>query len=344
MTPSDAQSASRPTAPAPADLGAFLAARLTQNIARAVVGKAQAVELLLVALICEGHVLLEDVPGVGKTLLAKAMARSLGCSFKRIQFTPDLLPSDITGSQVFDQRTSTFEFRPGPLFANIILADEVNRATPRTQSALLEAMEERQVTADGVTMPLPRPFLVLATQNPIELEGTFPLPEAQLDRFFLRLRLGYPTEDEESAILQRVADADPLAEVAPVLGADDKEQLRSSVARVHVADVVRAYLVALVRATRGRAGLNLGASPRASLALFRGARALACIRGNSFVRPDDIKALAPAVLGHRIILSAEARLKARDAEAVVAEILSAVKVPAEDVAAPGHADTTPHGA
>jgi len=307
-----------------------LAASLATNIGRAVVGKAHAVELLLVALICEGHVLLEDVPGVGKTLLAKALARSLGCSFKRIQFTPDLLPADITGTQVLDPRTRDFVFRPGPLFANVILADEINRATPRTQSALLEAMEERQVTADGVTMTLPRPFLVLATQNPVELEGTFPLPEAQLDRFFLRLALGYPSQSEETAILDRVADADPLADLLPVLSLDDLAALRNQAARVHVAEVVRDYLVALVRATRGWSGIALGASPRASLALFRAARALACVRGRGFVRPDEVKELVPPVLGHRLILNTEARLKADDAGSVLAQILGSVPVPVED--------------
>ena len=316
----------------PPQTGAALAARLIANVAHAVIGKSDVVERLLVALICEGHVLLEDVPGVGKTLLAKAIARSLGCTFKRIQFTPDLLPSDITGSQVFDRRRSEFEFRPGPLFANIVLADEINRATPRTQSALLEAMEERQVTADGVTLPLPRPFLVLATQNPIELEGTFPLPEAQLDRFFLRLTLGYPSETDEDAILRNLADADPLAELTTALSIDDLRQLRAHAAQVHVADVVRAYLLSLVRATRGRPDTTLGASPRASLALYRAARALACIRGRLFVRPDDIKELAPAVLGHRIVLSPEARLRARDPAVLLAELVASVPVPVEDVA------------
>ena len=310
--------------------GAALAARLSVNVARAVVGKPNAIELLLVALICEGHVLIEDVPGVGKTLLAKALASSLGCSFKRIQFTPDLLPSDITGSQILDQRTREFVFRPGPLFASVVLADEINRATPRTQSALLEAMEERQVTADGVTLPMPRPFLVLATQNPIELEGTFPLPEAQLDRFFLRMGLGYPSAVEETAILLRVADADPLADLVPVLSPDDLHLLGAAAAQVHVAEAVRDYLVAVVRATRARADLALGASPRATLALFRGARALACIRGRSFVRPDDIKELAPAVLGHRVIPSIDARLRAQDLTALLAQIIASVPVPVED--------------
>jgi MoxR-like ATPase len=311
-------------------LGATLAARLSANIARALVGKSNAIELLLVALMCEGHVLIEDLPGVGKTLLAKALAGSLGCSFKRIQFTPDLLPSDITGSQILDQRTRDFVFRPGPLFASIVLADEINRATPRTQSALLEAMEERQVTADGTTMPLPWPFLVLATQNPIELEGTFPLPEAQLDRFFLRTGLGYPSTVEETAILLRVADTNPLTGVAPVLSPDDLRLLGAAATRVHVAEPVRDYLVAMVRATRGRTDLALGASPRATLALFRGARALACIRGRTFVRPDDIKELAPAILGHRLIPSIEARLRAQDLTVLLAQIIASVPVPVED--------------
>ena len=309
---------------------AVLATRFSANVAHAVIGKESTVELMLVALICEGHVLLEDVPGVGKTLLAKAVARSLGACFRRIQFTPDLLPSDITGSRIFDQRTSEFEFRAGPLFSNVILADEINRATPRTQSALLEAMEERQVTADGATMPLPRPFLVLATQNPIELEGTFPLPEAQLDRFLMRLKLGYPSAAEEDAILLHVADADPIPKLNPVLSDGDLRYLQAITAQIILTDDVRHYLVALVRATRGGSSFLLGASPRASVALFRAARALACVRGRNFVRPDDIKELAPAVLGHRVILSTEARLKARDPGALLDEAVASVPVPVED--------------
>jgi MoxR-like ATPase len=312
--------------------GAALASRLSANVAGAVIGKNAVVELMLVALICEGHILLEDVPGVGKTLLAKTIARSLGCSFRRIQFTPDLLPSDITGSRIFDQRRGEFEFRPGPIFANVILADEVNRATPRTQSALLEAMEERQVTADGVTLPLPRPFLVLATQNPLELEGTFPLPEAQLDRFLMRLALGYPDAAEEERILLEVSDRDPLDAVEAVLSAEDLSVLQRIAAEVRVADDIRAYLVAVVRATRMRADFSLGASPRASLALYRAARALAAVRGRSFVRPDDIKELAPSILGHRLILSAEARLKSADLGELLRELLEAAPVPVEDPA------------
>ena len=307
-----------------------LAERLSANVAKAVIGKATAVQLMLIALICEGHVLLEDVPGVGKTLLAKSVARSLGIGFRRIQFTPDLLPSDITGSRIFDQRTSEFEFRPGPLFSNVILADEINRATPRTQSALLEAMEERQVTADGVTLSLPRPFLVMATQNPIELEGTFTLPEAQLDRFLLKLKLGYPSATEEEEILLHLADADPIAQLNSVLSEADLHNLRILSSKIIVAEDVRRYLVALVRATRERSTFVLGASPRASLALFRAARVLACLRGRSFVRPDDIKELAPAVLGHRVILSTEARLKAADPRLLLDELISSVPVPVED--------------
>jgi len=304
--------------------------RLLYEVKKIVVGQDKFLERVLVALLAGGHLLVEGVPGLAKTLTVATLAKAMSGSFKRIQFTPDLLPSDITGSQILDPRTRDFAFRPGPLFANVVLADEINRATPRTQSALLEAMEERQVTADGVTMPMPRPFLVLATQNPIELEGTFPLPEAQLDRFFVRLGLGYPTEEEESAILLRVADSDPLADMAPVLTPADLHALGVSASQVHVADAVRDYLVAVVRATRGRADFALGASPRATLALFRGARALACIRGRAFVRPDDIKELAPAVLGHRVIPSVEARLKAQDAAALLRHIVAAVPVPVED--------------
>jgi MoxR-like ATPase len=309
--------------------GPAVATRLSGNIARAVVGKAAAVELMLVALICEGHVLLEDVPGVGKTLLAKALAKSLGCGFRRIQFTPDLLPSDITGSRVFNQRTAEFEFRPGPIFSQIILADEVNRATPRTQAALLEAMEERQVTADGVTMALERPFLVLATQNPIELEGTFPLPEAQLDRFLLRLTLGYPTAAEEQAILSLVGNADPLGEIGAVVQISELQQVQSLAASVRIHELISSYLIEVIRTTRSWPGITLGGSPRASLALYRSACALACLRGRTYVLPDDIKELAPAVLGHRLILSSDARIKAKTPYSLIAEVLDKVPVPVE---------------
>src|SRR5579883_1446147 len=294
---------------------AALARRLQENIGRVIVGKDAVVELVLVALLAEGHILLEDVPGLGKTVLAKSLARSLGCSFKRIQFTPDLIPSDVTGINFYNQRTGEFEFRPGPILAQIILADEINRATPRTQSALLEAMEERQLTVEGVTLRLPRPFLVLATQNPIELEGTFPLPEAQLDRFLLRLKIGYPDAEDERAIIDRFEDTSPLDALQPVARAEEIVTAASALSNVHVEPVVRDYIVKLVQAKRATPGLELGASPRASLALCRGARALAAIRGRAYVQPDDVKALAPFVLPHRLILSSNARLRGRDTAA-----------------------------
>ena len=306
---------------------AAAAARIRENIARVIVGKDDVIELVLVALMTEGHILLEDVPGTGKTTLAKSIARSLGCSFRRIQFTPDLIPSDVTGINIYNQARGEFEFRPGPLMAQIVLADEINRATPRTQSALLEAMEERQVTVDGETMPLPGPFLVLATQNPIELEGTFPLPEAQLDRFLMRLALGYPREDEEDAMVARFEAANPLADLQPVVSAAELRELGAAASRVHCEPVVRRYIVRLVAATREHQGLDLGASPRASLALFRAARALAAVRGRSFVLPDDAKTLARVILPHRLILSSQTRLRGRDATAIVDEILGSVAAP-----------------
>jgi len=306
---------------------AALAVRVKENIARVIVGKEDVIDLVLVALIAEGHILIEDVPGIGKTTLAKAIARSLNCSFRRIQFTPDLVPSDITGINVYNQRDAVFEFRPGPIIAQIVLADEINRATPRTQAALLEAMEERQITVDGQTMPLPHPFLVLATQNPIELEGTFPLPEAQLDRFLLRLSMGYPTEAEEEAMLERFEGENPLDHLTPVVGVDELRHMARAAERVHVEPVVRRYLVQIVRATREHPSLDLGASPRASLALFRAARALALIRGRPYLLPDDIKRLAPYVLPHRLILSSQTRLRGRDAAGVVDEVLHAVPAP-----------------
>ena len=306
-----------------------VADRVKENIGRVIVGRDEVVELALVALLAEGHMLIEDVPGVGKTMLAKAIAKSVGCSFKRIQFTPDLMPSDVTGIHYYNQKSGEFEFRPGPIIANIVLADEINRATPRTQSALLEAMEERQVTLDGVTMPLPSPFLVLATQNPIELEGTFPLPEAQLDRFLMRVRVGYPDEADEDDILLRFEAENPLDALEPVVSADELVRLRALVPRIHCEASVRRYVIGIVQATRRHPALELGASPRASLALFRASRALAAIRGRDYVLPDDVKTLAPEVLAHRLILSSQTRLRGRDTAAVLDEVLAEVAAPVE---------------
>jgi MoxR-like ATPase len=306
--------------------------RIRQAIATVVVGKRETVDQLLVAVLCRGHVLIEDVPGVGKTLLARSLAATMGCSFRRVQFTPDVLPSDVTGSNVFDQRTSEFSFRPGPIFTQVLLADEINRATPRAQSALLEAMEERQVTVDGQTMSLPEPFLVLATQNPIELEGTFPLPEAQLDRFLLRVHPGYPSVEEEDAMIRRFESGDPLSRLTPEVGAADVLALQAARDAIHVGDEVRAYLLQVVRSTRSDERVALGASPRAALALNRAVQANALLAGRNFAVPDDVKALTPAVLAHRLILSTDARLRGHTAEAVLATVLDTVPVPVEDEA------------
>jgi MoxR-like ATPase len=303
------------------------ARKITENVARVIVGNEEAIELCLVALLCEGHVLLEDVPGIGKTTLAKAIARSLGCSFKRIQFTPDLLPGDVTGILYFNQKTQEFEFRPGPIMAQVVLADEINRATPRTQSALLEAMQERQVTVDVETMRLPRPFLVLATQNPIELEGTFPLPEAQVDRFLMRVALGYPSEEDENTILTRYEREDPLEALKPVLQVNTLLAVQAEVRAIMVEASVRAYMVKVVRATREHEGVELGVSPRGALALYKTCQALAAIRGRTFVIPDDVKYLAPPVLTHRIIISPQTRLRGRRPEEVMTEIVNTVPVP-----------------
>jgi len=303
---------------------------IVENVSRVIVGKRDVVELCLVALLCEGHVLLEDVPGTGKTTLAKALSRSVGCTFKRIQFTPDLLPSDVTGILYFNQKRQEFEFRPGPIIAQIVLADEINRATPRTQSALLEAMQERQVTVDVETRPLPRPFMVLATQNPIELEGTFPLPEAQVDRFLMRTGLGYPNRDQESDILLRYEHEDPLEGLEPVVRADDLLAMQVQARAVLVEKSVREYIVDIVRATRNHAAVELGVSPRGTLALYHTSQALAAVRGRDFVVPDDVKYLAPAVLTHRLIISPQTRLRGRQPEEVVAEIVNTVPVPVED--------------
>lgn len=304
--------------------------RIRAAVAGVVVGKDEAVEQLLVALLCRGHALLEDVPGVGKTLLARSLAATMACSFRRIQFTPDVLPSDVTGSSIFDQRHASFEFRPGPIFTQILLADEINRATPRAQSALLEAMEERQVTVDGETMPLPRPFLVLATQNPVELEGTFPLPEAQLDRFLVRVTLGYPSAEEEDAILRRFERDDPFARLEAVVTPEDVVTLQERRGHIEVSDPVRAYLLSLVRATRTDERVALGASPRAALALHRSAQARALLHGRSYVLPDDVKALVRPVLAHRLLLTAQARLRGDTPESVVATVVDSAPVPVED--------------
>jgi MoxR-like ATPase len=309
------------------------------SVAKVVVGKRDTVDLLLVALLCRGHVLIEDVPGVGKTLMARALAASLGCAFGRIQFTPDVLPSDVTGSSVFDQKTSEFVFRSGPVFTQVLLADEINRATPRAQSALLEAMEERQVTVDGHTNALPNPFFVLATQNPVDLEGTFPLPEAQLDRFLLRVSPGYPTLEEEDAILTRFERDDPLQSLGPVCTPDEIRTLQERRQSVFVSDEVRAYLLEVVRATRADERLTLGASPRAALALHRAVQARTLIEGREFALPDDVKVLASSVLSHRLILRPEARLRGHTPSAVIQQIVDATAVPVEEeasaVAGPG---------
>jgi MoxR-like ATPase len=305
-----------------------VAEELCRNVERVIVGKHSTVQLAVVALLCEGHLLLEDVPGIGKTTLARAMAQSIGGTFRRLQCTPDLLPSDVTGVSVFDQRTAEFIFRPGPIFANVLLADEINRATPRTQSAVLEAMQEAQVSADGVTRPLPRPFVVLATQNPIELEGTFPLPEAQLDRFLMRINLGYPSEADEEALVSRGAALsaqvlDPVVSPEQVLAAVDES------GRVRIHDEVRHYLVEVTRATRTDPDVRLGASPRATLARRRASQAWAAVQVRDFVVPDDVKYLAVPVLAHRLMSSLEARLRGRDAVIVVEGILDRVSVPVE---------------
>ncbi len=305
------------------------AERVIANVEQVIVGKRSAIELTLIALLCEGHVLIEDVPGIGKTTLAKAIAKSLGCTFKRIQFTPDLLPSDVTGISYFNQKQSEFEFRPGPVMSQVVLADEINRATPRTQSALLEAMEERQITVDGETRMLPRPFIVLATQNPIELEGTFPLPEAQVDRFLLQIKLGYPSASEESQMVQRFEQHSPLDDIQSVLSADDLKQLQHSVRAVRVEESVREYVINIVRATRDHPAVELGASPRGSLSLHRTAQALAALRGRAFVIPDDVKYMAPFVLTHRIIISPQTRLRGRTADEILKEVVNSVPVPVE---------------
>lgn len=305
------------------------AARLRENIQKVIVGKDEIIDLALIAMLCEGHLLLEDVPGTGKTTLAKTIAASLGCTFRRVQFTPDLLPSDLTGIYYFNQKAQEFEFRPGPIMSQILLADEINRATPRTQSALLEAMQEQQVTVDISSHKLPRPFLVLATQNPIELEGTFPLPEAQLDRFLMKLAIGYPDEEGENNMLLRFEKDDPLDKLEKVVELEEITQMQDKVREINVEVSVRRYLVQVCRATRSHEEIALGASPRATIALYRTCQARAAIQGRSFVIPDDVKKMAPHVLTHRLVVNPQTRLRGRTAQDVIREVVDTVPVPVE---------------
>ena len=305
--------------------------RLIANIEHVIVGKRESVELAVITLLCQGHLLIEDVPGVGKTMLARSVARSIGCSFSRIQFTPDMLPSDVTGVSIFNQVSREFEYRPGPIMAQVVLSDEINRATPKTQAALLEAMEERQVTVDGVTHFLPKPFMVMATQNPIEYEGTFPLPEAQLDRFLLRVQLGYPNSLDEISVLERQQFVHPIETLEQTISEQEVLQAQDEVKKVHVSPEIKTYMVEITRRTRDFQDVYLGASPRGSLTLFRTSQARAAIHGRDFVLPDDVKALAEAALCHRVILGPAARLKDVDEAEVIKEILSSVPVPGGDL-------------
>ena len=302
--------------------------RVVANVERVIVGKHHEVQLALVALMCRGHLLIEDVPGTGKTVLAKAIARSLGCTFRRIQFTPDLLPSDVTGLSIYNQKTQEFEFRPGPILSQVVLADEINRATPKTQSALLECMEERQATIDGISHPMPNPFLVIATQNPIEYEGTFALPEAQLDRFMLRLRLGYPTATEEIVILDEQKRIHPLDDLGEVLSVAELREMQTAVREIYVDASVSEYIVRLVNATRTHPDVYLGASPRGSIALYRSGQARAALLGRDYVIPDDVKALAGPALAHRLIIKTSSSIREVDSDAVVRELLETVAVDA----------------
>lgn len=304
--------------------------RIIGNIEKVIVGKRATVELAVAGLLCQGHLLIEDVPGVGKTMLARSLARSLGCSFSRIQFTPDMLPSDVTGVSIFNQVTREFEYRAGPVMAQIVLADEINRATPKTQAALLEAMEERTVTVDGVTRPLPRPFMVQATQNPIEYEGTFPLPEAQVDRFMLRIRLGYPSVDDEIRVLERQQYRHPLDSLEQVASVEELIQMQEAVKEIYISPAIKRYIVDLTHQTRQHSEVYLGASPRGSLALYRTAQARAAMRGRDYILPDDIKALAVPTLAHRVILGPGARLRDLNAQQIVEEILTSIPVPGGD--------------
>jgi len=308
-----------------------IAARIVENVERVIVGKRQPVQTTVLGLLCQGHILIEDVPGVGKTVLAKSLSKSVGCRFQRIQFTPDMLPSDVTGVSVFNQKTFEFQFRPGPIHAQIVLVDEINRATPKTQSALLEAMEERQVTVDGETFPLGPPFMVLATQNPIEYEGTFPLPEAQLDRFMMRIRLGYPTKEEELEILDRQRRVHPIEAIQQVVSVEELLEAQEVIKEIYVDDLVKSYMVDLVRETRQHPDVYLGSSSRGALALYRLGQARAAMFGRDYVLPDDVKALAGAALGHRIIVGPAARIKDVEQEAIVEDILAKVPVPGAQV-------------
>jgi MoxR-like ATPase len=310
-----------------------IAEKVIANVEKVIVGKHGEVQLTLLALLRQGHLLIEDVPGVGKTMLAKSIARSVGCTFRRIQFTPDMLPSDVTGVSVFNQKTREFEFRPGPVMAQIVLTDEINRATPKTQSALLECMEERQVTVDGTTYSMARPFLVLATQNPIEYEGTFPLPEAQLDRFMMRISLGYPSAEDEITMMDSQQYVHPVEEIGQVVAAEELLEAQETVKGIYVDDLVKEYIVAVVGETRKHADVYLGASPRGSLALYKTGQARAALLGRDYVIPDDIKALAQVTLAHRLIISPSARIKNVDPRAVVEEIIGSVPVPGARVRA-----------
>jgi MoxR-like ATPase len=306
------------------------ARRIRENIQKVIVGKDDVINLTLTAVLCEGHLLIEDIPGIGKTTLARALAASLGCNFRRIQFTPDLLPSDVTGLYWFNQKKQEFEFKPGPVMSQVVLADEINRATPRTQSALLEAMQERQVTIDGVTHRLQNPFLVMATQNPIELEGTFPLPEAQIDRFILRISLGYPDESEENDILERFRNSDPLPDLQKVSSPEEVIAMIQARRQVRIVEPIREYIVKVARATRQSPEIELGASPRATLALYAASQAWAAIRGSDYVLPDDVKRMAPYVLTHRLVLSPQAQLRGRQISDLVTDIVESLPVPVEN--------------
>ena len=303
------------------------AQKIVDNVKRVIIGKDQSVELAVVALLSHGHILIEDVPGVGKTMLARSLARSAGCTFRRIQFTPDLLPSDVTGVSIYNQKTADFEFKQGPILSQLVLADEINRATPKTQSALLEAMEERQVTVEGVTHMVPRPFTVMATQNPIEYEGTFPLPEAQLDRFLLMITLGYPSFEQELDIINNQQETHPIESLEAVSSADEITAIQESVRSIFVDDLIRHYIVSITESTRDHPDLSLGSSPRGSLALFRGSQAMALIRGRDFVLPDDVKELAVPMLSHRIIVSAAARMRGIEGKAIINKLVEEAPVP-----------------